>query len=389
MKILFLYSNTYPDSSAPANRVLSLAKGLKECNNDIEISIVYPGDNKNKQNINIKGVYDGIPFKYYTISTSKPKNRILKTLIAIQGITVFFFIQLLKGHRNKPDIIISYSSSFLHIFTIYLLKKIRKIVILREYNEYPKFYFQNRHNIKLQRVKYNLLDGFVFMTENIKNYFNNVLKINKPSVIINMTVDEERFRLPQANRENILTLVGDIQGTKDGVDFLIKSFNKVIQKHPKLKLLLVGPTNNLDLMQNKKQLIRQLNLENNVVFKGKVEREQIPLLLKKSKLLLLPRPQSDLADSGFPTKLGEYLMSTTPVIITDTGEIRNFLKDREDAFICESNNPKVFADEILFALENYEEALIIGKKGKITAQKHFSHRTQGLRLNTFLLSITK
>ena len=48
----------------------------------------------------------------------------------------------------------------------------------------------------------------------------------------------------------------------------------------------------------------------------------------------------------FATKLGEYLLTGKPVIISDVGEAKNYLKDGESAYIVDSGQPNLIAKKI-------------------------------------------
>ena len=49
-------------------------------------------------------------------------------------------------------------------------------------------------------------------------------------------------------------------------------------------------------------------------------------------MLVLARPDNIQAKGGFPTKLGEYLATGNPVVVTKVGEIPNYLIDGVNAF---------------------------------------------------------
>lgn len=386
MKIVFLFSDNFPGSSAYSNRVHSLAKGLDYYGNNIEVAVVYPGNKITSVNNEKQGVYDKVKYKYYSFVKFKSKNRINQLVIGVAGIFNFFIKILLSSNKKKPDVIISCSSALLHILILFLLRKFRGIKVLREYNEYPKFVIQNK-NYFAKKSRYKLLDGFLFMTNRLKKFFEKDLGIDKKSTIINMTVDEDRFTKTFVEKKNYITLVGDVLGEKDGVEFLLKAFKKINNYFPSIKLKLVGNIGNKALYEKRLKLINELGLEGQVVFTGIVNREFIPNIMSESKLLLLSRPKNLQSESGFPTKLGEYLMSSTPVVITNTGEISRFLSNKENAFVCEANNVNSFANTVIFALKNYDLSLNVGIKGKNTALKHFSYKSQGKELNKFLNSL--
>jgi len=89
-----------------------------------------------------------------------------------------------------------------------------------------------------------------------------------------------------------------------------------------------------------KQKVNQMGLSNYVVFKGSKSRNEIPEILAISSILVLTRVKTARSDGGFPTKLGEYLASGKPVILTNVGEINEYIIDRVNAFLVEPNNIK-------------------------------------------------
>ena len=64
----------------------------------------------------------------------------------------------------------------------------------------------------------------------------------------------------------------------------------------------------------------------------------MPKYLCNAKLLALARPDSIQAQGGFPTKLGEYLATGRPVVVTKVGEIPDYLEDGVNAFLSDINS---------------------------------------------------
>ena len=95
--------------------------------------------------------------------------------------------------------------------------------------------------------------------------------------------------------------------------------------------------------------------------------------MKNAAVLALDRPDSLQAQCGFPTKLGEYLLTENPVIVTKVGDIPLFLKDGETALLVEERKPKEFSSKIIWALEHPEEATEIGKAGAQVAMREFNY----------------
>ena len=88
---------------------------------------------------------------------------------------------------------------------------------------------------------------------------------------------------------------------------------------------------------------------------------------------------------GFPTKLGEYLATGNPVVVTKVGEITDYL-DNGCAYLAEPDSVQSFSDKLIEALTN-ENSNIVGNKGRDIAIKYFSHKKQGEKLSNQLHEI--
>ncbi|MDD4309602.1 MAG: glycosyltransferase, partial [Candidatus Cloacimonetes bacterium] len=111
--------------------------------------------------------------------------------------------------------------------------------------------------------------------------------------------------------------------------------------------------------------------------------------LGKSKILALARPSSLQASGGFPTKLGEYLSTGVPVVVTRVGELGHYLKDGETCFFADPDSAEDFAKTVLYAIDNYESAIIVGERGRELAISTFASSAQGKHLEDFLLKMKK
>ncbi len=126
-------------------------------------------------------------------------------------------------------------------------------------------------------------------------------------------------------------------------------------------------------MSGNLELIENLGVKNSVIFTGIVSAAEIPQILKNATVLALDRPDSLQAQCGFPTKLGEYLLTENPVVVTKVGDIPLFLKDGETALLAEERNPHEFSSKLLWALEHPAEAIEIGKAGAQVAMREFNY----------------
>jgi len=86
------------------------------------------------------------------------------------------------------------------------------------------------------------------------------------------------------------------------------------------------------------------------------------------------------AKHGFPTKLGEYLLTGNPVVVTTVGDIPGFLKDGESAVFAKPDEPESFSSRLNWVLDHKEEGIEIGERGKEVALKEFNYLIESQKL---------
>ena len=91
---------------------------------------------------------------------------------------------------------------------------------------------------------------------------------------------------------------------------------------------------------------------------------------------------------GFPTKLGEYLLSGVPVVSTSAGEIEKYLTHNENIFLSAIGDLDGIAQNILFIDQNVNQAAAIGESGKNLALKVFNADTYSKKIIEFLTSFS-
>ena len=120
---------------------------------------------------------------------------------------------------------------------------------------------------------------------------------------------------------------------------------------------------------------------------GHVAPTAVVELLNRCTVLVNPRGRGIAADSGFPTKVGEYLATGLPVITTKLGELAHSLCDRNQVIFAEPDDPLSLQDAIRFVWLNPLEAAKIGAAGKVWAKNNLEYQANADLLATFLDSI--
>ena len=396
LNILIVSSDKYPDGGASANRHLAYAKGLVEIGNTVTFILLAP--QKNKQE---RFQTDGITF--INAYKSNLFSRIFKkhsSLVPLPSVP--------EGRRQIKQRIVEKKADIVVLLDthLWLLKPMldlcvkHKIKILHERTEFPsvvlkrgllgKFHLYLYGKYFLQK-----LDAIFVITNALKQYFTDLVNNRVRVEVINMMVDPTRFQGALSEPEfdsGYLAYCGGMEIEKDGINILIRAFGKacqILSDSNNLKLVLIGPISSSSLADRLTQIIKESGCENRVILTGRVRRDAIPNLLSHAGALALARPDSLQAEGGFPTKLGEYLATKKPVIITNTGEIGLFLKDGENAFIAEPGSVESFASKIVCLFNDYPAALRIGMNGYGLTLHEFNYLQQSVNLNNIMHTVIK
>jgi glycosyltransferase involved in cell wall biosynthesis len=147
-----------------------------------------------------------------------------------------------------------------------------------------------------------------------------------------------------------------------------------------VQLWIIGPTLSTKEANDNEQLIAELGLNDRIIKTGFTKPQDIPQILKNATACVLARPDGLRAKAGFATKIGEYLLSENPVILTDVGDFTKFLKDGESALIVEPGDTESFAKKMNWVLENADKAREIGKNGASVARLNFNSRIEAKKM---------
>ena len=219
------------------------------------------------------------------------------------------------------------------------------------------------------------LDGLIVISTALEKFFvdNGVPK--ERIHIVNMMVDSTRFEgiSKETNIESYIAYCGTVLNEKDGVDYLMEAFSIVYRNYPHIKLYIMGSIPKVKDEMKLQKIIQDLHLEGAVIFKGVVSTNDMPQMLANAIAVALARPNNIQAQYGFPTKLGEYLLSGTPTVVTGVGDIPLILTNKKDALIASPSDSKDFAQKLLWLIEHPKEAICIAKNSRTLVNLKFNY----------------
>lgn len=371
MDKFYIVSGSYYPTSAGTNRLMGFIKAFSQMGLKVDVVYFMPDKQLSKA-----PVMDNVTYHYYW--RYLPITNRLRFLLFQFAYSYIFISKLKKG-----------DTVFLYACDDLLTKIIRKkgINIYYERTEHTKFARTRFLNYdKFFKACKKVKGLFLISTGLMNHFFDNGVSTDKVK-IINMTVDKSRFvgLQKKVHKDTYIAYCGSLSNNKDGVDELIKSFAIVHKEKPELKLYIIGRYSKEKEGDENLKLIDTLQLNDSVVLTGSVSPIDIPQILKDAEVLVLDRPNSIQAECGFPTKLGEYLLTENPVVVTNVGDISKFLEDGVSARIANDRDPDDFASKVLWCLNNPKEASKMGKKGAEIALKNFDSFTEASKIYDYII----
>lgn len=388
MKIAVLLDEQYPNGMASANRTHLYSKGLTGLGNNVEIFIPRATEGRDKiRNTEKQGTYDGVKFRYAcdpVISSSFVARRFQNMHALINTITFLL--------KFRPDIIVIAANNFKYILQGKVCAILTNAKLVREKSEVP-FYKAETLTPEMQsriRNEFRLFDGMIVISDSLKRFFHDDLDLKIEILEVPIIIENRNESVNKQENVNVQNLVytGSMLEHKDGVTTIIKAFARIKKEFPALMLVMTGDIRKSENQNAIFSLIEDHGLKNSINLTGYIPREDLENLTSSAFALLLAKPRNRQNQYNMATKIGEYLLSGRPAVISSVDPSCRYLKHRENVCISEPNEESL-AGEIRFLIQNKSAADSIGAAGRESAMKLFDYRTHCKRINDFFLKLLK
>lgn len=359
MKVLRIISAGFVAGGAE-NGIVKINRYLLDKGHDVKILASDLGaDKKHFNDYTFKNISSVGPFK--------------PLLFLFNPFSFFALKKVLKEY--KPDIIHLHTMNEVTPSVLFLFKKyptvmtlhgpetfLRNLLIWCLLPSYFKHNFCNKKDLTIvgkityfyfnhiQKICYKLglknVDIFIAPS----NYIQNLAKIDVSPIIHLPNFIELRKFQKLKNNYNLL-FVGRLEKVK-GIEFLIKALSLIIKVFPQTTMTIIGDgLNKTDLLN----LIKNLQIEKYVQFRGWVENKDIDAYYEKASIVVIPSVWPE----NFPTVCNEAMSVGRPVIGTNIGGIPEMIDDGVNGYLVEPQNPEQIAEKVikLFSEEKLLEEL--------------------------------
>lgn len=391
--IIFVGLSGFPYGMASVQRLKLLSEGLLKADcNVLVVNRLSVHDKSKHPDLKSEGVFNSINYIYTSGSPFRSTSFLKRNIQKFNGfLNEIRLIYRLKKEK-KQDVLILYSQHFFDVLYYRLLAKISGTKILYMYVEFRSKIttrkLRNKFNdFLIDNYSFSFTDGIIpisdFLVKHVRNKYP-----EKPVLKIPIVVDISRYNnLAGTNNENqgrYFLFCGSTE-YHEVIRFIIESYKLFGRYDIALILVLNGPAAQMKIIH---KFINESAISGIKIFSGITDLELNNLYANASGLLIPMRPSiQDIA--RFPHKIGEYLLSSVPVITTNYGEISSYLKNMETAFIAEQYDVNEFSKMMRVVIENPELSKIVGGKGKILAQREFNHIVNGKKIRDFIDELFK
>ena len=226
-----------------------------------------------------------------------------------------------------------------------------------------------KHKKTVTKIVSKNADAVIALTEDMRK---RLLDIYKREVYIvpngielarfeGISRENTRKNLGIKSNEKIILFVGTLRPVK-GVKYLIKAMKTVFEKQHDARLFIVGSGKEEESLRT---LARELNIEKQITFVGRVENELVPEYMAAADIFVLPSLRE-----GMSVVILEAMASGLPIITTDTCGMSEIIRDGRNGLLVEPKKPEQLAEKILLLLQDENLRREISTNNKENARKY-------------------
>jgi len=147
------------------------------------------------------------------------------------------------------------------------------------------------------------------------------------------------------------------------VEVILKSFTIIIKKFPDAKLIIAGDGPHKESLQ---ELVKKLDINNNITFTGYVTPQQKIKLLSESNALLFPS-----IIEGFGLVMLEAFQQKRPVIVSNIPPMSDIIENNKTGYLIDPHDEKQWAEKIIHLINEPEISQKMGETGyKVLEEKY-------------------
>lgn len=384
MKVVFLGTVGFPHGMAEVEKQKLLAKSIVHAGSASKI-ICNKSFNKGLD-LPYKGSFEGVEYLYTSFSINRRSNRLFNKLMNIVGL-IYEKLYLIFG---RYDTVIISSRNFWEVKWNEMIVHFRSKKIFITHVEDLKSLYSNANPKQMNRIRlfeekvWNIVDGAFPISEELTSQirkYNTQIPILKIPVLVDVEYSQKVKDLEFQVKTPYFMFCGSVD-YETTIRFIIKGYS---DSNVSAQLILVIPG-----AENKraqiKDYIASLGYKEEIIILPYISKETLWNYYQNAVGLLIPL-NFDIRDKArFPHKIGEYASCRVPIISSDWGEVKEYFKHGESAYLIKENSSFELAKALTFLETNDTFRNTISDGAFQLALSSFDYRIYGERLINFVNS---
>lgn len=162
-----------------------------------------------------------------------------------------------------------------------------------------------------------------------------------------------------------------------GARLLVDIMQALRQRHPRIRLLCLGPFNEPEVERKVRAYARQRQVDGCMAFLPRVAHEQVAGFLHRARVGLIPwQPVPQMLKMCYPNKVFEYMACGLPVVASDLPGLRQLIEPAQCGILVRAEEAPAHAAAIATLLDDPDAAREMGERGRVFAQAHYAWRQE-------------
>lgn len=377
----------FPNGFGAVARVRCYATGLRDVGARVHVVVLEvgrPGSPEQVHNIDARGAWNGIPYEYACGSAQGARSFVGRRLRELRGLhRLWTLARNSSRHGNLRSIVFYGGTKSRWLLPVRRICSATGIALVQDISEYPFVYDRRRGLIRrvsewlYWRVALRLPDGIVAISTLLEESLSGFTRADSWILRVPIMVDIDRFIVSGEAIPGAVAYAGDLSHLEELRD-LIGAVALLAHDDSEITLRIIGSGTTAETEWIRRQVDEQ-GLTGRTHLVGTMSADALPGELRKASVLVLARKDGLFSRAGMPTKIGEYLATGRPVVVTATGDIPLYLKDGVDCYLVPPGDVQLLAAAIDRALHD-PDAASVGSAGRETAARCFDPATHMSRL---------
>jgi glycosyltransferase involved in cell wall biosynthesis len=379
MNVIFMGNFLYPKGMAEAKRIQHFVDYLVGKSVDVKVLLLRQGG-VHLSKTERKGSYKGVPYK--TIGNGI--NLDMKLAVTLPAYFICGITTLLAWRQaGAKNILYCYNGLDIENVVLVLAGKLLGYHVVFDIVEDFTHFHEKTHAMgrfkhvisgTLSRFIGTMADALVVISHYLlQKYEQRTGKEKTPVILIPISAQCSNSKKKSKGNPVKIVYSGSF-AEKDGVRTLLAAFERLQKTHENCILLMTGKGSNLST------ILDRISNNDAIKYVGYLNDKEFYTFLCEADVLCITRDGSQFANAGFPYKLGEYLATGNPVVVSNVGDVPRYLENMQDAILVEPENVEQVHNALQYCIDNYDQAKMMGENGRRKCEKYFNPHVNGQKL---------